>query len=200
MQKTRLSITRHCRDLTAELGFNGFTIEQACERVGISRRTFFNYFPSKLDAVFGQDSDEIPEGAIERFMAARPEGLTGISPTLLADLVALVLEQLNFDEKAIVSTHGFFSAAHREPELLQHMVQIGPKKEAEFLELVSAREGVDPDHPALGVLLHALRYAGIKAIERYAAGSGQRSLGEEFLEHMAQVQQILGQPLQHPAN
>src|SRR5690606_17969861 len=195
MQKTRLSITRHCRDLTAEFGFNGFTIEQACERVGISRRTFFNYFPGKLDAVFGHGTEELPEGAIDRFMAARPEGIEGISPTLLADLVALVLEQLSFDEKAIVSTHGFFAAARREPELLQHMMQSGPKKVAEFLERIGSREVVEPDHPASPLVIHTLHFATFQAIERYAAGSGESSLGDLFLEHIAQGQQVLSQPL-----
>jgi len=195
MQKTRISITRHCRELTAEVGFNGFTIEQVCERVGISRRTFFNYFPSKIDAIFGHDSDAMPEGIIERFMAARPEGVTGISPTLLADLVDMVMERLSFEETEIVSMHGFFSVAHREPELLQHMFQTGPKKEAEFRALIASREGVDPQDPLLSSLLHLLKHTTHQAIEAYVEGSGQRTLAEEFLELMGRIQDIMGQPL-----
>ncbi|MGP4991561.1 TetR/AcrR family transcriptional regulator, partial [Glutamicibacter ardleyensis] len=41
-KKTRLSITQHARELTAEHGFAGFTVDQLCAGVGISRRTFFN--------------------------------------------------------------------------------------------------------------------------------------------------------------
>lgn len=195
MQKTKTAITRHCRELTADLGFTGFTIENVCERVGISRRTFFNYFPSKLDAVFGHESDALPEGSIERFMAARPEGIEGISPTLLADLVELVLERLSIDENEIVSTHGFFTMAHREPELLQHMVQTGPKKEAKFRELIASREGVDPQDPRLSSLMHILKHTMLQAIDAYVAGSGKRSLSEEFLDLMSQVQSIMGQQL-----
>ncbi|KSU66615.1 TetR/AcrR family transcriptional regulator [Arthrobacter sp. NIO-1057] len=200
MQKTRTSITRHSRDLTAEFGFSGFTIEQVCERVGISRRTFFNYFPSKVDAVFGHDSDAMPEGFIERFMAARPKGITGISPTLLADLVEMSVERLNFDEAEIVSIHGFFTIAHREPELLQHMIQSGPKKEAEFRELIASREGIDPQDPLLSSLLHLLKHTTHQAIEAYVAGSGQRPLAEEFLELMGRMQHIMGQPLRRNNN
>lgn len=195
MQKTRLSITRQARTLTAEHGYNGFTVEQLCEQVGISRRTFFNYFPTKLDAVFGHGADEVPEGAMERFMAARPAGITGLSPTLLADLVALALEQLTHDEQAIVGTHGFFSVVHREPELLQRMMQIGPEKEAEFLGLMAEREGVDSDHPGLVVLVHTLRLAAMKSVDRFVQGSGERSLSEEFLDYMAAAQDVLSQPL-----
>lgn len=198
MLKTRLAITRQARTLTTEHGYNGFTVEQLCEHVGISRRTFFNYFPTKLDAVFGHETDEIPEGAVERFMAARPEGLTGISPTLLADLVELALEQLTHDEQAIVSTHGFFSVIHREPELLQRMMQVGPEKEAEFLQLMATREGVEPDDPQLVVLVHILHLAVMKSVDRYVKGSGERSITEEFLEYMEKARNILAQPLTRP--
>ncbi len=195
MQKTRLSITRQARELTAEHGYNGFTVEQLCEHVGISRRTFFNYFPTKLDAVFGHDADDIPEGAVERFMASRPEGITGLSPSLLADLVAFVLEQLTFDEQAIVSTHGFFSVVHREPELLQRMMQVGPEKEAEFLNLIATREGVQPDHPGVMALVHFMHFAVIKSVDKYVSDSGQRSITEVFMEYITAAQDVISHPL-----
>ncbi len=195
MLKTRLSITRTARALTAELGYNGFTIEQLCEQVGISRRTFFNYFPGKLDAIFGHSSDDMPEGALERFIAARPEGITGISPTLLADTVALVLEQLTFDEQAIVCTHGMFKVAHREPELLQRMMQMGPKKEQEFLDLLSQREGVPADHPMFHFLAHAMRFCCMKAIDNYVAHAGAKSLADEFITVLTAAKELFAQPL-----
>ena len=60
---------RAARVLTAEEGLNGFTIEQLCEDVGVSRRTFFNYFPSKEDAIIGHLLDEFPADAIAEFLA-----------------------------------------------------------------------------------------------------------------------------------
>ena len=196
MARTRLAITRTSRDLTAAHGFNGFTIEQLCEEVGISRRTFFNYFSTKLDAVFGHGNEEpLPEGAIERFQAARPAGLTGISPTLLADLVALVREQLEFDEQAILSTHGFFQAVHREPELLDRMIEAGHAKQAEILDFVAQREGVDPRHPALMLAVHTVHFSMVNAIERFQANAGQRTLSEEFMDFIEAGHGILNQPL-----
>ena len=50
---TRTAITAVARSLTAEHGLNGFTVEEVCEAAGISRRTFFNYFQSKEDAIIG---------------------------------------------------------------------------------------------------------------------------------------------------
>lgn len=195
MQKTRLSITHHARELTAAHGFTGFTVDQLCVAVGISRRTFFNYFATKIDAVFGHDDDGIPVGALDRFIASRPAGLVGISPTLQADLVALIIEQLNRDEQAIGSTQGFFAAVHREPELLERMVQVGPERQAEFLRLVAQREGVEPTHPGLELLVHSLQFATIKAIDRYLASESGLSLAEQYLAVLKMGQDLYCQPL-----
>lgn len=195
MQKTRLSITQHARELTAEHGFAGFTVDQLCAGVGISRRTFFNYFAAKIDAVFGHDDDGIPADALDRFMASRPAGIQGISPTLQADLVALFVELLNRDEQAIGSTQGFFAAVHREPELLERMIKVGPERQAEFMKLIAQREGVEASHPGLELLVHSLQFATFKAVDRYLASDSERSLAEEYLAVLTMGREICSQPL-----
>ncbi|MFF5793485.1 TetR/AcrR family transcriptional regulator [Paeniglutamicibacter sp. NPDC012692] len=195
MQKTRLAITRCSRELTAEHGFSGFTIEELCSRVGISRRTFFNYFATKLDAVFGHIDDGLPAESLARFMDARPAGIVGISPTLLADLVELIVAQLRRDEEEILSAHGFFEAVHREPELLAKMVEVGPERMKEFMALVARREGVAADHPGLGLLVHNIKFATHQAVQRYVASSRKTSLEEEFLNLMRLTQELFAQPL-----
>ncbi|WP_342590715.1 TetR/AcrR family transcriptional regulator [Paeniglutamicibacter terrestris] len=195
MQKTRLSITRNARTLTVENGFAGFTVEELCARVGISRRTFFNYFATKLDAVFGHQDDGLPAEALARFIAARPAGTVGISPTLLADLMDLVLEQLRREESEIHSMHGFFDAMHREPELLAKMMQVGPGRQAEFIALVAKREGVAPDHDGIAMLVHSLQFAVHRAIDRYLAVPEGPSLADEFMSIMHQSLELLGSDL-----
>lgn len=199
MLKTRLSITRHARELTAEHGFAGFTVEELCARVGVSRRTFFNYFATKLDAVFGHAEDGIPADAIERFMNARPAGTVGISPTLLTDLVSLALEQLRLDDEEIRGAQGFFAILHREPELLERMMKLGPERQAEFTALVAKREGVEPTHDGIALVLHILQFAAMRAIDRYLKSPEGPTLGEEFLAVMEQAQLLLGQELTIPA-
>lgn len=44
---TRLKITKTAMSLFAEHGFDNVPVEMICERAGISRATFFNYFPQK---------------------------------------------------------------------------------------------------------------------------------------------------------
>ncbi len=79
------------RRATIEHGLHGFTIEQLCETVGVSRRTFFNHFASKDDAVLG-----IEQGAMEELLAAyasRTLISTDVDP--LGSIVALAIEQMH---------------------------------------------------------------------------------------------------------
>lgn len=72
-------------------GLQGFTIEQLCERVGVSRRTFFNHFASKEDVVLG-----IELNADTEMLAAFAAGAVvpaGLAP--LPAVIALVIEQLH---------------------------------------------------------------------------------------------------------
>ena len=41
------------QELTLEHGLDGFTMDDLAQRAEVSRRTLFNYFPSKDDAVLG---------------------------------------------------------------------------------------------------------------------------------------------------
>ena len=48
-------ITLTAQRLTDERGLDGFTMDDLAEAVDVSRRTLFNYFPGKVDAVLGPD-------------------------------------------------------------------------------------------------------------------------------------------------
>ncbi|MBM7803666.1 AcrR family transcriptional regulator [Curtobacterium luteum] len=79
------------RRATIEHGLHGFTIEQLCERVGVSRRTFFNHFASKDDAVLG-----IEQGASEEmFRAFAARTLVPEETDPLGSVVALAIEQMH---------------------------------------------------------------------------------------------------------
>ena len=52
--KARLAIERAALELVLERGYDGTTIEDVCARAEISKKTFFNYFPSKSAAVTGR--------------------------------------------------------------------------------------------------------------------------------------------------
>ena len=52
--KARLAIERAALELVLERGYDGTTVEDICERAEVSKKTFFNYFPSKAAVVTGR--------------------------------------------------------------------------------------------------------------------------------------------------
>lgn len=69
--ETARRINAAAQVLTEEHGLDGFTLDDLAAAVGVSRRTLFNYFPSKLDAVLGPLPD-IAGTDVEEFRAGGP--------------------------------------------------------------------------------------------------------------------------------
>ncbi|WP_412872508.1 TetR/AcrR family transcriptional regulator [Curtobacterium flaccumfaciens] len=102
------------RRATVEHGLHGFTIEQLCETVGVSRRTFFNHFGSKDDAVLGIELNADVE-AIDAYAAG---GIVPGDLDPLDSIVALAVDQLRrvgIDRADEVLVRGVFE---REPALV----------------------------------------------------------------------------------
>lgn len=65
----RAQIADMALDLFLDRGFDQTTVEDICSAAGISRSTFFRYFPSKEDVFAGETSsavDEILDGLLQR--------------------------------------------------------------------------------------------------------------------------------------
>jgi AcrR family transcriptional regulator len=62
--------------LALEEGLSSATIEAIAARAGISKRTFFNYFPTKEDAVLGTRAPTLPDELLERFRTSGDDLLT----------------------------------------------------------------------------------------------------------------------------
>lgn len=147
MERTRFELTNQARRLTVERGLNGYTIEELCEIVGVSRRTFFNYFPSKEDALIGHRDDGIDDEALTAFVNGRPADCVGISPNLLDDLLAVVistLERFDGDLAGITTPEAVIA---REPQLLGKFMREGAEMERILVGVIAAREGLSEDDP-----------------------------------------------------
>jgi AcrR family transcriptional regulator len=89
--ETSQRITRCAQILTDEHGLDGYTMEELAEAAEVSRRTLFNYFPSKIDAVLGEHP-EIPPAVLATFIAGGPHG------DLIEDLAELARAALAVKE------------------------------------------------------------------------------------------------------
>ncbi|MET3452569.1 TetR/AcrR family transcriptional regulator [Curtobacterium sp. 1544] len=125
------------RRSTVEHGLHGFTIEQLCETVGVSRRTFFNHFASKDDAVLGIEINADVE-AIDEYAAG---GIVPGDLDPLDSIVALAIDQfhrvgIDRADEALVRR-----VFEREPALVARFLSATDVQLARITEAVRQRFG-----------------------------------------------------------
>lgn len=163
---TRAAITTAARTLTAHRGLAGFTIEELCEEVGVSRRTFFNYFPTKEDAILGHLQDEFPGGALADFLSGADHGggtgdgaaqaaPGGLSRSLLPALFHLTCAVVENMALTRADQQELIAAMQKEPQLIMKMMGNAESRQKEFAALIAQREGLSASDPA-AVLAAAL--------------------------------------------
>ena len=133
------------RRRTLEHGLGGFTVEQLCDEVGISRRTFFNYFPSKEDAVLGHSEEGLPKELLDSFVAS---GRTVPPKPLLDALTELFAE---YGARMAITREEYTMMAavlQREPHLIARMFTRAETKSQLLVDLIIEREGLPEGHPA----------------------------------------------------
>ncbi|WP_244255950.1 TetR/AcrR family transcriptional regulator [Rathayibacter sp. VKM Ac-2760] len=174
VSERRSALARTARELTIRHGFSGFTVEELCEEAGVSRRTFFNYFPSKEYAIVGRPEEGLDDESVAPFLARRP----GV--TLLEDLVDLGAVHFAAIGLNADSVREFVAVADREPKLLQALLDVGTQRDLLVADLVARREGLDAADPAV---LLAVQTAG--TVIRSAVGAYLDSDGSVPLERLA---------------
>lgn len=144
-ERRRIAVERdlvdRARRATAERGLSGYTVEELCEDAGISRRTFFNYFASKEDAVLGIPLHRDDTDADERFLSGRTHADDEISTTLLEDLVQLVAARWETMNVSPDTVNALRAAVDREPRLLARALEHAFASEKSIRALVEQREG-----------------------------------------------------------
>ncbi|WP_199740312.1 TetR/AcrR family transcriptional regulator [Saccharopolyspora rhizosphaerae] len=135
-------LTAAARRRTAEDGLSGFTVDEICDEAGISRRTFFNYFASKEDAVLGfttlWDQHEIEQ----RFTAGGEPDRPGVSANLLDDYAGMLVERWTEVGLTPEQVADLVAAMDREPRLLSRLFESIRARERADVELVRGREGL----------------------------------------------------------
>jgi len=196
---TRSAITSAARTLTAERGLNGYTVEEVCEAAGISRRTFFNYFPTKEDAIIGHADDDIPSDVIEEFVAGGAGSPAGqISPTLFRDLVTLSLRLAEDMSASEEDTRQLIGVVRKEPQLILRIIGVTEQREAQFARDVARREGVAADHPVVQMAVVLLSTIARKSSMAYFSDGNTRSYPDLLLENISAASVLFSQPFNTP--
>lgn len=130
-------------DLTLEKGYANVTVEDICEACGVSRRTFFNYFSSKEEALLGRTDtvfDDEDQPAIAAFETGGPSG------SLLADfqdlLISIARTRLSKREE-MAQYHRMMT---QDPSLMKIQMSRMGNNERLFREIIQRR--LDGDGPA----------------------------------------------------
>lgn len=176
--ETVRTLVRLARAATADHGIHGFTVEELCERAGLSRRTFFNHFASKEDAVLGIPLHTDEEALTSAFVSRG--GSDGrISPTLFDDLAELAVARWRTMDIAPDTAFDLFAAVEREPRLLARMLEHAEAATRADARLIEEREGLPAGDPRAHVAA-----AVIGALVRSATDEYLRSDRDEPFEHV----------------
>ncbi len=133
-RKTRHELCLAARRLAVERGLDATTTDDIAKAVGVSPRTFFNYYETKMDAVLGPIEIGTQEMR-EQFVAGGPTGV------LIEDLTALWASA--YEPEAVVreSISLIIELVKTEPRVVAAFVAAGVRHGDAVGELLAARLG-----------------------------------------------------------
>ena len=189
--ETSRALVAEARRLFGERGLSGFTVEELCESVGISRRTFFNYFASKDDAVIGvaarDDADELDEA----FIAGGDPASDALSPTLFDDFVGLMMERWTRSDVDTDGLRGVSEAVKQEPRLLGRMMELAMRDEAIDIALVERREGLPSGDLRAAAVVHLMGAFARPSAMEFLGSENADPIDEIFRRRIAAARIVL---------
>lgn len=181
---TSYRISVCAQKLTEQHGLEGFTMEDLAESAGVSRRTLFNYYPSKIDAVLG-DSPEISPELLERFRSR------GAGSNLVGDLRELADDLMNAQEfsrddvtrtRRILLTHPRLLACAHD----RFLVITG-----QIVDEIRTREGAAFDEQRAQVAVRLLACLFDAALDRFLIDPHDRPLADAYDDVLQAARQLL---------
>jgi AcrR family transcriptional regulator len=186
--ETARALKSAARRLTYDRGLSGYTVDELCQEVGVSRRTFFNYYASRENAVIGIPVDRDESGAGERFSSLGPRGLRH----LIDDLVALSLERWAFDATTKAEAEQIAKVFDAEPRLIAHLLKLAGEHEREDIGLVERREGLAPGDPRAAAAVQLVGTAMRSSFDEFFQSGTDRNLEDLVRERVQVFRELLG--------
>lgn len=192
-RQTRDAIHRAAVDLALDLGPEGATVAEISARVDISPRTFFNYYPTKEDAIVGLHEGLPSDDELDVLRSGTSDDLIGDILTLMIGVFTPSDETLLSQRKALIAKH---------PQLIQRQWARMIGVEQRIGEVVAERmrsadtfndlTDIDDAARALVVTCNAvLRLSIRKTITRHASIAHIRPHVDETLHTLREVLRTL---------
>ncbi len=169
--------------LTADKGFEGFTMDDLAEVAGVSRRTLFNYFDSKLEAVLGPEP-ELPARETQQFRDGGPTGhlLTDLGRLAHAHFETMPQERAEvMVMRDVIRNPRIMAACHARFEHLANQI----------LDMIQEREGTSYDVVRARITLGLLVALCQVALTQFLEDTDERSFTEHYDQALASVHDLL---------
>lgn len=170
---TRRLLRRVALDLVAERGLANVTVEDIAEAADVSPRTFFNYFPSKEAALFGE-SDPDRAGRLRDRIASEAPGEPALSAlrTVMGQYAETIADEFRALGGNPADLLRRMRVARNDPQVRgAHAAQMAMTERA-ISEGLAARLGVSPDVDPYPAVLAAAAVGVLRACTAFWAGAG----------------------------
>jgi TetR/AcrR family transcriptional regulator, regulator of mycofactocin system len=171
-EDTRSRVERAALDLFTRRGFDAVTAEEVADAAGISRRTFFRYFATKADAVWGDFAGHVTrlEGLLAATDPARP---------VLAAVCAAYVEVNDYADDDLPLLRERMRLILAEPALLAHSQLRFADVDGVVARYVADRTGGSPTGLVPRLVAASTRAAATTAFEAWLADE-RSSLGQHL--------------------
>lgn len=192
--ETRQALEQAALRLFAERGFEQTTVEDIAEAADVAVRTFFRYFSSKLDVLFG----DVVKDRVSRLraeLAARPR----TEPVI--ESVTQVMSALDIegpeDQRQILAR---FELMRQQPSLTSRYLDLINSMRLVVVEFVAERTGTDPRTDMYPLLLAgACATSWDTSLTLWVASGGTNSLAALRAQAFAALSAGLPPPPAKPA-
>ena len=183
--ETEHRITICAQRLTDDKGLDGFTMDDLATEADVSRRTLFNYFPGKIDAVLGNPPD-LSSSAVAAFVAGGPHGHLmddlGELAAVFLDSKVLTQQEMDRARRVVIEEPRLIMAVHERFETLS----------GDLVDLVLAREGDGFGVDRARLLIRLMVAVFDSCMTAAAEGRDQDvPLAEVFTQRLATARQLL---------